>query len=343
MTQLYVKEQGARVSKRGERLVIKKGHEVIDEVPMTRVNQLVVMGNVQVSTQTLAALSAREIDVIYLTSRGKYRGSWEGHGSPRVTLRQSQLRKFEDEAFCLRLAQQVVDSKINNQRIILQRQAQRMTSSGFVVDRTLFQRGLAGMQQMQRQAVQASSLDTLRGYEGKAGAYYFEAVRSLLNKAWGFERREYFPPPDPFNALLSFSYALVTKDVYAAVQQIGLDPYLGFFHAVGRGRPSLALDLMEEWRPVIADGMALELVNRRMLTPGVFEQTNNPRRPIQLGEDGVALVLQAYESRLGVKHFHPLAGPGGNATLRTAIKLQARQLSQVISGDRPKFEPFKIK
>jgi CRISPR-associated protein Cas1 len=343
MTQVYVKEQGARVSKRGERLVISKGHELLDEVPLTRLDQLVVMGNVQVTTQTLIALSQRDIDVVYLSTRGRYRIGVHGDGSPRIRLRQEQLRLFDDEAYQLALAMIVVDGKINNQRTILQRQANRLNKQGYRADQQLFARGLRGMQQMQRAIPTAQTLDMLRGFEGKAGAYYFEAVRSLIASDWGFERRAYFPPPDPFNALLSFAYALVQKEVYAAVQQVGLDPYMGFLHAVGRNRPSMALDMMEEWRPVLGDALALELVNRGTLTPDSFNRTNNPRRPVELGSDGLATVLQTYESRLETRHYHAMAGPGGDTTLRHAILLQVRQLAQLIRNERETYEPFKVR
>jgi CRISPR-associated protein Cas1 len=143
--------------------------------------------------------------------------------------------------------------------------------------------------------------------------------------------------------LLSFAYALVQKEVYAAVQQVGLDPYMGFFHAVGRNRPSLALDMMEEWRPVLGDALALELVNRGTLTPDSFHLTNNPQRPIELGSDGMAVVLQAYESRLETRHYHAMAGPGGNTTLRHALLLQMRQLAQLIRDERETYEPFKVR
>jgi CRISP-associated protein Cas1 len=198
------------------------------------------------------------------------------------------------------------------------------------------------MMQMREAVTRAKSVESVRGYEGKAAAYYFEAMRSLLDSAWGFEKRAYYPPPDPFNALLSLSYSLLLKDVLAAVYQVGLDPYLGAFHEIDYGRPSLALDLMEEWRPVIADALALELVNRGSLKPDEFVRSDNPKRPVQLGEAGVAKVLQAYGRRLETAIYHPLAGPGGRTTLRQALVLQARRLARLIAGKSESFETVKI-
>lgn len=351
MTSVYIREQGAVVGRQGERLVVKKNGDVIEEFPLSQVDQVVVMGNVQVSTQMLDTLVKREIDVVFLSSYGKYRFRPEGDGSKNVALRQRQLQVVSEGKLTLPVAQAIVDGKIHNQRVILQRQANRVSSGsgqnrGETVwprDRGLFDRALAGMDQMQKAARQVDNLDSLRGYEGKAAAFYFEAVRSLLDRSWGFERRDYYPPPDPFNALLSFAYSLVLKDVRAAVQITGLDPYLGFFHEASRGRPSLALDLMEEWRPLLADALVLEMVNRGALRPESFVYTGQQRRPVELGEAGVQQVLAAYGSRLSTPVYHPLAGPGGQTTLQQALVLQSRRLARLIAGKETAYEAMRAK
>lgn len=340
MTNVYVKEQGALVRRRGERLVITKDGVVVDEFPFAKVEQLTLMGNVQLTTQATATLLAREIDVVFLSSFGKFRGRLVGSGSKHARLRQQQMQRMAEDGFVLQAARAIVDGKVHNQRVILQRQAQRITSSteqarGATLrprDRQLFDRSLAGMAQMQQQARQATTVEALRGYEGKAAAYYFAAIRSLLPAAWGFEQRAYHPPPDPFNALLSFAYSLLLKDVQAGVQLTGLDLYLGFFHEIDYGRPSLALDLMEEWRPLVADALSLELVNRGSIRPEQFVRTGRPNRPVELGEAGVERVLRTYGQRLQTKLFHTLAGPGGQTTIQRALVLQARHLAHVVMG-----------
>lgn len=351
MTSVYVREQGAIVSRRGERLVVKKDGEVIEEFPMNQVDQVVVMGNVQLSTQIMTTLVQMNIDVVFLSSYGKYRFRPEGDGSKHVALRQRQLQIMMEGRLALPVAQAIVDAKIHNQRVILQRQANRISSGegqnrGATVwprDRGLFDRALAGMEKMRREAQGAANLDSLRGYEGKAAAYYFEAIRSLLDPTWGFKQRDYYPPPDPFNALLSFAYSLLLKDVRAAVQIVGLDIYAGFFHEVSRGRPSLALDLMEEWRPLIADALVLEMVNRGALLPNEFVWTGRQRRPVELGEAGVQRVLTAYGGRLSTRLFHPLAGPGGQTTLQQAVILQARRMARLVAGEEAAYEPMRAK
>lgn len=347
MTSVYVKEQGARIGRRGERLVVSKEGAVLKEFPLAQVDQVVLLGNVQLTTQATATLLERDIDVVFLSSYGKYRGRLAGAGSKRARLRQRQLQLLGDETFNLKLAQAIVEGKIHNQRILLQRQKRALEEQEgnsrllAPANQRQFARALAGMMQMRRAAEQAKDVDSVRGYEGKAAAYYFEALRTVLGPEWRFRKREYYPPPDPFNALLSFAYSLLLKDVLAAVNVVGLDPYLGFFHEVSYGRPSLALDLMEEWRPAIADAMVMELVNRGVLKPESFSWTGRQNRPVELGEGGVEIVLQAYGQRLETELFHPQAGPGGRTSLRQAIVLQVRQLARVISGDMSDYAPLK--
>lgn len=349
MTDVYVREQGAMVRKRGERLVISKHRKVIEEFPLAQVNQVVLMGNVQITTQAMVHLVQRNTDVVFMSSFGKFRLRLEADSSGHVQLRQRQLRQKENGAMALPVAKAIVDAKIHNQRVVLQRQVRRLEAGGrhkepvYIRDQGMFDQSLQGMLHMQQRAQQSDNLDSLRGYEGKAAAYYFSAIRSMLHRDWGFQRREYYPPPDPFNALLSFGYSLLLKDVRAAVQLVGLDVHMGFFHVVQSGRPSLALDLMEEWRPLIGDALCLELVNRGSIKPDQFVQTGNSRRPVELGEPGIARVLQAYGSRLSTRLYHPLAGPGGQTTLQQAIVLQARRMARLITGQEKYYEGMRAK
>lgn len=349
MTTIYVREQGTQVSRRGERVVISKEGKTLEEFPMGQVEQLVLLGNIQVTTQLMATLVQRKVDVVFLSTYGKFRFRPEGDGSRHVRLRQQQLAVLSAGNLALPTAQAIVDGKIHNQRVILQRQVRRMATIGesggsvYLRDRRLFENSLRGMLQMQQSAQQAKMLDELRGYEGKAAAYYFAAIKALLDPAWGFQRRDYYPPPDPFNALLSFVYSLLLKDVRAAINLVGLDVYMGFFHEVQPGRPSLALDLMEEWRPLVADALALEMVNRGSLQPDAFVRQANPRRPVELGETGIAQLLRAYGSRMESRLFHPLAGPGGETTLQHALLLQTRHMARVIVGKDARYVAVRAK
>lgn len=353
MTAIYVREQGAQVRRKGERLVVSKQGNIIDEFPLSNVDQVVLMGNVQLTTQATATLLQKNIDTVFLSIYGKFRGRLQGTGSKNVSLRQEQLNRLADDKTSLKLAKSIVDGKIHNQRVVLQRQANRLRSGatqerGVTVyprDLGRFEKALQGMIAMRQRLPSAQTLDQVRGYEGKAAVFYFSAVRTLLDKSWGFDRREYYPPPDPFNALLSFTYSLVRKDVEAGVQMVGLDMYLGFFHEINYGRPSLALDLMEEWRPLVADALCLEMINRGALVPDQFQFNRNPKRPVELGEAGVQRVLHGYGGRLENQIHHPLAGgpSGGRVSIKVAISLQARQLARFLTGKAEAYTPMMIK
>ncbi|MCA9963152.1 MAG: CRISPR-associated endonuclease Cas1 [Anaerolineales bacterium] len=338
MTQVHVREQGAKVHRRGDRLVVTKQRQVLDQFPLEKVEEVALHGNVQITTQAIAALLQRGVDVAFLSSQGTWRGWATGGESSHVELRQKQFMLLNDEQAALQVSKAIVDAKIHNQRVVLQRQAKRVH-----VDQAMFDKALVGMMAMKQQSAGAQDLDALRGYEGKAAVFYFAAIRALIDPAWGFAKREYYPPPDPFNALLSFSYSLLLKEVRTAIRLTGLEIHLGFFHAVSRGRPSLALDLMEEWRPLISDSLCLELINRGSLVPEEFVRTGRPSRPVELGDMGIVRVLEAYGSRLETRLFHPMAGPGGQTSLQNAIRLQAQRVARLVDGREAAYEPMRAK
>lgn len=341
MTTMYVREQGAVVGRRGERLEVRKDGVVTDSYPLQQIEGVVLMGNVQMTAQAENTLVDQGIEIVRLSSHGRYRSTVVSLGSKRVTMRQRQLRLAEDPVFGLSLAQAFVDGKIHNQRVLLQRQRARLVEAD---RRQIFDQALDGMLRMRQAALQAQNVESVRGHEGQAAVHYFAAVRSLLDPAWRFERRAYHPPPDPFNALLSFLYSLLLKDVLAAVHISGLDPNVGFFHEPAYGRPSLALDLMEEWRPLVADALALEFVNRGSITVNDFRETSQVGRPIEMREQALRRVLEAYGQRLEVSMYHPQAGGGGGQTpLRRVIQLQSRQLARVVSGEQAGYTPVKGK
>ena len=332
MGTVYVKEQGAVVRRGGERLRVTLQKRELTSIPLVHLDQLVLMGNVQLTTPAAALLLRRGVDVIYLSKYGKFRGRLMHSGSKFAQLRHRQLQMASEEPVALRIARPIVVSKVRNQRVVLQRRVARLPDG---------RRALRGMMKMGRRAGGTRSLESLRGFEGKAAAFYFEAMRALLSPEWGFEKRAYHPPPDPANSLLSFGYTLLLKDVTAAIQLVGLDPYLGFFHALGYDRPALALDLMEELRPVIVDSLFLDIVATKRLAPADFKRSSNARLPCMLGDAGVQVVIEQFERRLQAPVAHPLAG--GRTTYRRAIELQARQLARVIRGEDREYRPLQIR
>ena len=337
MTVLYVKEQGAVVRRDVEqiRVTVREGSQprskVLAELPVREVEQVVLYGNVQLTTQAAALLLSNNVDVVFLSHYGRYRGRLSKDGSRHARLRHAQLSFVGDEANALRVARAIVRAKLANQRNTLQVLAPQ-------VDTTTAQaltNGARGIDRMRQDCRRAQDLDALRGFEGKAGAFYFGAIQVLLDPKWDFHGRNYHPPQDPFNALLSFGYSLLLKDLTTVAQLVGLDPYLGCFHTLEYGRPSLILDLMEEFRPLAVDRPVLALILDGHIKPGDFAFTGRKQRPVELGDTLIPTVIQAYEAALDLTVDHNPSGQ--RRLLRHCLELQARIYASVVMGTRKEY------
>ncbi len=314
--------------------------QLLAHSPIRELTQLVVYGNVQITTQAVALLLDHDVDIVFLSMYGKFRGRLTQSGSKFAKLRHAQLQLSGDATKSLAVAKAIVQAKLANQRNTLQlllpgqRSNQRATPLDSSTQQAI-QRAISGIEAMRHAGNGARSTDGLRGYEGKAGAYYFDAIRQLLDASWQFKGRNYYPAPDPVNALLSFGYALLQKDTTATLQVVGLDPYLGCFHALEYGRPSLTLDLMEEFRPLAVDRVILELVTTGVLKPADFIYTEQKERPVELGEALMPIVITAYERQVNSTIRHSASGTEN--TLRRAIELQARIFARVVMGERREY------
>ena len=324
MATIYVREQGSVVHKQGERLLVKKDREMIDEIPMHDLEQLVLMGGVQLTQAAIAMLLRSNTDVVFMTIYGRVIGRLLHNESKFAELRLRQLQTMSNDAANLALARQIVIGKLTNQRALL------MQARANHVD---IERGVRGIAEMIQAAKQTGDAEQLRGYEGSAGARYWAGFRVLLKYDFGFTKREYHPSPDPVNALLSYVYTLLQKDVMAAVQLVGMDPYLGFFHVIEYGRPSLALDLMEEFRPLLCDPIVLNLLNLQILQPHDFQRTGDPARPVVMREDAVKRVIEKYEERVNATTRYVFLPQPMETSWRRIFELQVRQMARVVKGE----------
>ncbi len=334
---LYVNEPGSYVGKRSEHLVVKKDGQETTKVPMHAVRQVVLFGNVQVSTQALQTLIENEIPVSILTGHGKFIGGFQPPPKKNVHLREAQFKLFADPAACLGLAKEVVRAKLTNQRAVLMRS---LRGDG---DRGSDERSARDMADLLKRIDRAESTDTVFGLEGQGAALYFgEFGRFLVTRPPGqgfdFTARNRRPPKDPVNALLSFAYAMLTKDCFAAACTVGFDPYKGFFHVNRHGKPSLALDLMEEFRPVVADSVVLTLLNNEMLTPADFLTWKDA---CQLTESGRRTFFQAYEQRKATEVTHPVYGY--RMSYSRMLEVQARMLAAFVRGTTPRYTGFTVR
>jgi CRISPR-associated protein Cas1 len=326
---LYVQHPGARVKKDGECLKIMDHDEVLAEARLVEISHLVLFGHVQVSTEVVQELCKREIPISYLSSGGWFYGLTTGLMHKNVELRRRQYAAAADPVFCLTVARRLVQAKIANCRTILRRNHR-------AVPETV-------LQDLKRDIVHAAhaqSLEELLGIEGTAGRRYFAEFRGML-KADGappefdFDGRNRRPPKDPVNALLSLAYAMLTREWTVTLHAVGLDPFLGFYHQPRYGRPALALDLMEEFRPLIADSVVLTAMNNSEVQPADFIRRMGT---VALTTEGRRRFIETYERRMGQEITHPVFGY--QVSYRRILEVQARLFGRYLLGEIPNYPPF---
>jgi len=248
-------------------------------------------------------------------------------GASRLAgLRSQQMVAVHTPAIALELARAMVAAKLTNQRGLL-------TATGWEAAPTAVGQidvSLAGLST-------AATIDIVRGYEGSGAAAYFGAWRAALPASWAFGGRNYYPPPDPINALLSFGYTLALNDVRLAVELTGLDPYLGTFHVIEAGRPSLALDLLEEFRPLLVDRMVLELAQGGQIGREAFERPAERADAVYLTQAGRQRFIERYEALLNSAATLP---DGQRTTWRRVLLLQAQALARVFRGEQERYSGF---
>jgi CRISPR-associated protein Cas1 len=321
---IYVTQQGAEVHIANRRVQVELHDEILLKETINRVGQLVLFGNVQVTTQTVTALLNKDAEIIYLGYHGQFRGRLVGEVTPHVPVRRAQYRALERPDYILTHARDIVRAKIQHQLTLLRGQNRDRLDP--VIDASI-----ARLVEARNQVDRRVSLKTLLGHEGAAARAYFRGYRQLFGPEWRFEARRRRPPPDPINVLLSLGYTLLAQAAFSAVQTVGLDPYAGFFHDFKYNRPTMALDLMEEFRPVV-DGAILWAVHSGQITPDHF-QPGTPDRPVVLSDEGKKRFLAAYEGRMMQRYRHP--GRDMQLPLRQCMIEQARQIATRLQRNDP--------
>lgn len=351
---LYVDEAGCTLKKTGERLLVVKEGATVRDIPLIHLGQVVLCGNISVTTPVMHTLLNDGIPVVYLSAYGRYQGTLTPKISRNSLLRVAQHRVADDPDKCLTLAKAFVDGKITNMRMMLQRRKWRNNitdseSPDSEVESGAIENGdiradilssIARLAAMRRKIPKAGGLPELLGIEGNASAAYFQSFSAMLKPAIGFsfERRSRRPPADPTNALLSFAYSLLTADLISAIQTVGLDPYVGFFHQQNYGRPCLALDLMEEFRPIIADSVVITLINKRQIKTDDFTQSHGGWF---LKDSARKRFYAAYEGRKNETITHPVFKYKLN--FRRSIELQVRLLAKYLMGEIEPYTPLTVR
>jgi CRISPR-associated protein Cas1 len=323
---LYLQEQGTTLGKSGDQLTVRRRREVLKQVRRIDVSQVCLFGNVQVTSAALRELTTKGVPVCHFSYGGWFHGMTLGMAHKNVELRMAQFAAAANPARALGFARRFVAGKIKNSRTLLRRHLKSNSAD------TLRQ-----LAELGQKAEAAAASETLLGIEGMAAKAYFAGFADLLkgDQAFNIDGRNRRPPRDPTNALLSFVYAMLVKEVTVAVRAVGFDPMLGFFHRPRYGRPSLALDLAEEFRPLVADSTVLMLVNNGEVAPESFIRRAGG---VALTDAGRRAVLAGVERRFDTLVTHPIFGY--RVSYRRVMQVQARLLARALLGEIPEYPSF---
>lgn len=333
---LYVSSQGSYLSLDGETVVVEREKEKVLQLPFHTLGGLVCFGNVLCSPFLLGACAERDISVSFLSEYGRFLASVRGPVSGNVILRRRQYRMADDSEATRGIAAHVVSGKLANCRVVMNR---TVRDHGNKVDVEALRAAAAAIDRIIDIIPVATSVDEIRGYEGLAGAEYFAVFNHLIvdqKEEFVFRERSRRPPLDEVNALLSFIYTLLAHDVRSALETVGLDPAVGFLHRDRPGRPGLALDLMEEFRSVIADRLVLSLINRRQINPKGFTYTTGGA--VTMDSDTRKTVLAEYQKRKQEEVYHPYIEE--SVQIGLLFFIQANLMARHIRGDIDGYPPF---
>jgi len=355
MTTLYVTERRSLVKKDGDTLLV---HIPEDKhagtprrkirVPLIKVTQAVIYGDATLTGPAIAALLKQNVDICFCSHYGRFLGRLAPEMGKNSLLRLAQHRAHGDLRLAFRLGKKFVTGKLTNMRTLLlrsnrKREDPELAAAAESVKGVLGQvaelalaPGEPNPDPSDPQA--GSTYGTLLGLEGAATAFYFGAFERMLTGEWRFAGRSKRPPRDPVNALLSFGYVLLTNQASSAVSIVGLDPYVGYLHSSQYGKPALALDVIEPFRPVVVDSIVLTLLNNRMLTKADFEERFGAWR---LSDDGRRTFLSKFEERLNTEIRHPTFGY--KASYRRCLELEVRLVAKWLTGEIDDFAPLMVR
>ncbi len=329
---MYVQDSTLHVTKADDQLIVKTHTgETVGEIRLFETSQLNLFGNPQLTTQALHALMELDIPVCHFSGGGRLLGVTRGFDHKNVALRKAQYHASDNATFCLEIARRIVHAKTANCRTLLRRNA----------DAAAIQGTLETLTRVPPAIDRAASLEELLGIEGGAARIYFANFSLMLHPPEGpapefhIEERNRRPPRDPVNAMLSFAYALLTRDAVVALFKVGLDPLNGFYHQPKYGKPALALDFMEEFRPLIADSVVLTAVNTGVVKPGDFVRAGVR---CNLKDSGRTAFIRAYERRMDTLVTHPVFGY--KISYRRVLDVQARLLARYVSHEISEYPEF---
>ncbi len=334
MGTVYITQADSFIGKIDERLTVKFEKKNILDVPLIKVDGVVVLGRATISPAVVYELLERDIPLTFLTETGRYLGRLEPEFTKNIFLRKAQWKAAENSPIAIRAVQSFVRGKLKNYRYIMLRRQRQSTELDLSKNITQLENTIAPIDTTE-------NIDSLRGLEGAGSAAYFGGFNQMIRSTeFKFTHRVRRPPTDPVNSLLSFGYSLLRHDVQGAVNIVGFDPYLGYLHCQRYGRPSLALDLMEEFRPLVVDSMVLSTLNKAFFKPKDFE-TEPVSGAVSLTKEARKTFLKLYTQRKQTEFKHPVMKR--KCTYQEAFEIQARLLAKYLMGQTDKYPPLIMK
>ncbi|MCU0239745.1 MAG: CRISPR-associated endonuclease Cas1 [Pyrinomonadaceae bacterium] len=325
MSTIYVTTQGANVQRRSGQIIIGKGKDILQNVPESQIKQMILVGNINLSTPFVSFCLEKDIEVVYLTQGGKFRGRLVGNGRKNAEIRVRQYDLARDTSFRLRQVKAIVAGKIQNQIDVAIRQNE--TNS----------REVSTLKKMFEKTSLATTTESLLGIEGAASATYFTMFRRWIPQPFVFDKRTSNPPKNEVNVLLSLSYTLIYNRLESLINLAGLDAYQGFFHAPKDGHASLASDLTEEFRSVFCDSIVLKLIRRKQINLTHFEKSDGK---FLLSKEGSKIFFGEFEAKMASQRQ---TEKGESLSFREIMKRQVYQLARVIKGEEKVYKPFRLR
>lgn len=334
MGTVYITQDDCFIGKTDERLSIRANKEKMLDVPLINIEGVVVLGRATVSPAVVNELLTRHIPLSFLTHTGRYLGRLEPEVTKNIFVRKAQWQAAGETEKSLHLVRGFIRGKLKNYRIALMRKQRERTELNFSTQIARLQEGISSLEK-------TSSIDSLRGLEGAGSAAYFQCFDALIRtEGFSFEARRRRPPTDPVNALLSLGYSLLRHDIQSAVNIVGFDPYLGYLHVERYGRPSLALDLMEEFRPLVVDAAVLNAINTRLITPADF--TTEPiSNAVSLTPEALRTFLRLYEQKKQSTFTHPVMGR--KCSYQESFEIQGRLMAKYLMSEIDQYPPLVLK
>ena len=334
MGTVYVNQDDSFIGKTDERLTVKAEKKQLLDIPLIKIDGVVIFGRATISPAAVIELLERKIPMSFMTGTGRFLGRLEPELTKNIFVRRSQWAAAGETPKAIHMVQAFVRGKLKNYRSSLMRHLRDYPDLDLQKEVDALEEAIASI-------VNHQAIASIRGVEGHGSAVYWRAFPKLIRTdKFTFSTRNRRPPTDPVNALLSFGYSLLRHDIQGALNIVGFDPYLGYLHTERYGRPSLALDLMEEFRPIIVDAMVLSALNRKAIVPEDF--VSEPlSKAVSLSNEARRSFLKLYEEKKQSKFTHPVMGR--KCTYQEAFELQARLLAKFLMDETDKYPPLVLK